>query len=238
MKIEVSVKDPTPVPAPVPGVFTTKKYGNPLMVELMGLDTVGLGTSNFQNVDLFDPDLGAGFGGVSKWQMLGRSQMDYLIGIQPKDRPLGPKMAFLTSNKDATPNHTPDRPYWTTGADWNGSWSTFRFGTIVFGGQKVKVKTNSYGEPIEYKFYSKFQGTASKEIITFYELDGMRWADRDKVTHQTHPYWIQRCTWAGYPDNAYRDTWDSGIVYHPVWSPTDFPSNYGNKLYIAKVFLE
>lgn len=223
-----------------PGIFRARKYGDPVMVALMGLDTVSMGTTNFQNIDLFHPDPGAGFGGVSKFQKLGPAQMDYLKRIQPVDvGPFNTKMNFLCGNKDVTGN--PERPYWTTGGDWFGTWETFRFGTIVFGGQLVQVETDAAGQPRVFEFEGKFQSRATKERIQFYRLQGMRWSERDAVTHQSHPWKIQRATWADWGNN-YRDTWHSGAVYHPVWDPFDFPCNYdggyGPALYLATAFVE
>lgn len=223
-----------------PGVFRARKYGDPLMVRLMGLDVAGLGTTNFQNIDLFHPDPGAGFGGVSKFQRLGQAQLDYLKFIQPVDAgTFGSKMNFLIGNRDLT--GAPIRPYWTEGGDWDGAWKAFKFGTIVFGGQLVEVETDASGKPRIFQFYSKYQETTVKEWIPFYRLKGMKWAERTAVTHQSHPWKIQRATWADW-GNEYVDTWHSGQVYHPVWDPADFPCNYdggyGSALYIATAFVE
>lgn len=229
-----------PAPGLPAGVFRARKYGDPFMVRWMSLDTYVLGTSNFQNVDLWTPT--NGFKSVGTWQSLGPAQLDYLKAIQPQDAgSFASKMAFLVGERIATP----DRPYWTEGGAWNGAWTSFKFGTLVFGGQLVKVKTDAAGNPILSTFTGQYQtNDNTPHPIEFYELDGMPWAARNNVSHATHPWWIQKCTWASYDANSptrcniYRDTWNSGVVFHPVWKPEEFPSNHGGRLYIAKAFLE
>jgi len=219
-----------------PGIFRAKKYGDPFMVEAMGLDTAFIGTTNFQNIDLFHPDPGAGFGGVSKFQRLGPAQMDYLKAIQPVDAgSFVGKMNFLCGNRDLTGR--PERPYWTEGGDWKGTYTAFKFGTIVFGGQLVQVETDINRRPVVYTYTAKYQQRDTKEAIAFYKLVGMRWSERKAVSHKTHPWKIQKATWADW-SNGYNDTWQSGTVYHPVWAWEDFPANYPGPLYIAREFLE
>lgn len=233
-ELRLSVAEPTATQVPA-GVFTTRKYGDPEMVRLMGLDTKAMGTSNFQNIALFSTV--AGFGSVSQFQRLDKAALDYLISIQPVNKAtLNEKMAFLCGERTGAP----DRPYWTRGGDWKalrggGLSILFEFGTIVFGGQKVKVETLN-GVPVEYKCWAKYQETIKSEWITFYKLEGLRRADWGKVSYATHPWFVQTATWAGYPDNSYHTTWNEGTIYHPVWSPLDYPCNYG-ALYIAKAFL-
>lgn len=221
-----------------PGVVRLRKYGDPIMIKLMGLDTKSMGTSNFQNIALWA--IGGGFGAVTKFQVLNVAAMKFLVGIQPKDTAtLSEKMTFLVGV-------SPGRPYWTD-LKWDTyAFNYFRFGTILFGGQLCMVETDINGNKKEYVFQGKYQSAAISEPITFYKLVGMRWADRLKYSHDTHPWFIQKGTWASYPENNYHDTWHNGIVYHPVWSPLDFPHNYGNiskgedshSLYIAKAFTE
>lgn len=233
--IRLGAAAPTPTPQTPAGVFTTRKYGDPEMVRLMGLDTEAMGTSNFQNIALFTTV--AGFGAVSQFQRLDKAALEYLISIQPVDQAtLNQKMEFLCGERIGPPK----RPYWTRNGEWKalraGDTSIlFEFGTIVFGGQKVKVEIFN-DAPVEYKFLAKYQATSTMELITFYKLEGLRRADWGKVSYATHPWFIQTATWAGYPDNSYHTTWHEGTIFHPVWSPLDYPSNYG-ALYIAKAFL-
>lgn len=201
------------------------------MVELMGLDTNLLGTSNFQNISLFHPD--SGFGAVTKFQELSRADLNFLISLQPADGPLGPKMTFLVGDRDTL--GAPARPYWTIGGSWGENWRNFRFGTMLFGGQKAKVETDTHGNPVIYNFRARWQGSRTLQNIEFYKVIGMRKHEMN-LRHSTHPWLVQRCTWATWPGNEYRDTWHSGVVYHPVWSPLDWPHNYGNELFLAKLF--
>ena len=92
--IRLGAAAPTPTPQTPAGVFTTRKYGDPEMVRLMGLDTEWLGTSNVQNSALFTPL--SGFGAVSQFQRLDKAALEYLIRIQPVDQAtLNQKMEFL-----------------------------------------------------------------------------------------------------------------------------------------------
>lgn len=232
INVSISISD-----APKPTLFRARKYGDPIMKTLMGLDTGTMGTSNFQNIALFTEK--GGFGAVSQFQRLDYSAMQYLVNIQPKDvATLNQKMAFLCGERIGSP----DRPYWTRGGEWldlyNGNTSVlFDFGTIVFGGQPVQVETLN-GSPKEYKFFAKYQNKTTSEWITFYKLVGLRKSDWTRpVSDLLSEGLMQLGTWADYPNNGYHDRWNSGIVLHPVWSELDYPSNNGS-LYIAKVFLE
>lgn len=223
---------------PKPYLLRARKYGDPVMVSLMGLDTGAMGTSNFQNVALFTEK--GGFGAISQFQRLDYSAMQYLVDLQPKDAAtLNQKMAFLCGERVTG---APDRPYWTRGGEWvdlyNGNTQVlFDFGTIVFGGQPVQVETAN-GSPKEYRFFAKYQAKASSEWITFYKLVGLRKADWTRPTSDLLSEGLMQVgTWADYPHNGYHDRWFSGVVLHPVWSELDYPSNNG-ALYIAKDFLE
>lgn len=233
LQISISIKDASPQPNPF-AIVEVRKYGDDVMVELMGLDTNILGTSNFQNISLCTRS--NGFGAVSQFQRLGKAQMDYLVSIQPQDEAtLNEKIQFLV-------NGTKGRPYWTNNGLWN-DWqesTTLSFGTIVFGGQKCAVELDEQGQKKEYTLRGKYQNRNYYEDIVFYKLVGMRWADRHKYNATDHPYFLQRGTWATWrtnPPNQYRDTWHEGVVLHPVWSPLDFPTNGGdNELFLAKAF--
>lgn len=226
-----------PINPPLPelhGIKTLRRYGDPFMMEAMGLDTEYLGTSNFQNISLWTNE--GGFGAIDQFYKLNESAMAYLETIQPNDGYLIERMNWLCGLRVGTPK----RPYWTRGDDWNKYWTAFEFGTMVFGGQKIQVETFADGKPIEYPKWAKYQQRDKYETIIFYKLKCLRWVERFAVTHLTHPHFIQRCTWATWntnPNNQYRDTIDSRVIFHPVWSPLDFPINNGaTDLYIAKAF--
>lgn len=219
------------------GVFMVRGYGDPLMVELMGLDT-SLTGPNFNHVDLWHPS--GGWGAVHKFQILDRQAMDYLISLQPDDLndwgfTLAQKMNWLVGVTDGT---TPDRPYWTEGARWNGNWTSFSFGIMVFGHQLIKVETDAEGKPVEYPFVTSFPNSPGKRPVTFYKPVGMRRSDIGKFTHRTHPWFIQKAAAANHnPKPNTIDYNPRGVMYHPVWDLRDWRTNYGSDLYIAKDFL-
>lgn len=215
-------------------VVEARRYGDSLMVELMGLSTVLLGTSNFQNISLFTRS--HGFGAVSQFQPLPMEALDYLMMIQPQDAgSMQSKMNFLM-------NDSRGRPYWTRNGTWYNRFpnTTLSFGTIVFGGQPCLVETVR-GVKKEYRIWGKYQAKLHEQEIVFYKLMGMPWAERARYSPGTHPWFIQRGTWATWetsPPDQYRDTWYSGVVYHPVWRPEDFPVNYGDtELFLARDFV-
>jgi len=225
----------TPPPPPAGVVLkTARKYGDPVMVSLMGLDVEFIGTGNFQNIALFTER--GGFGAVSQFQRLDRAALQRLVSMQPVDAcPLNSKMAFLIGEKTVG---KPDRPYWTEGGTWqdllNGNTQVqFKFGTIVFGGQVVQVEAMN-GVPNEYKFWAQYQQAPTAEWITFYKLIGLRSSDTRPIPELQAAGLVQRGTWAG-TNNSYHDIWNSGVVLHPVWSELDYPANNG-ALYLAKAF--
>lgn len=200
-----------------PGVFEVKRYGDPWMSAMMGLSYKQQG-SNFQNVSLFAP--GGGFGAVTKFQRLDAPAVAYLRGIQKPDKySVAEKMAWL----------------WGEGRPYFDVRDAPVFGTIVFGGQLVQVETvNDIPQPYEFMGQYQQDPINAPHPILFYKLLGLRAADFGKFTHASHPWLIQKCTSVGVGDR-YIDT-PRGTIYHPVWSPLDYPSNYG-WLYIARSFL-
>jgi len=208
------------------GVFTTRKYGDPRMVELMELDTANFGTGNFQNIDLFFPP-NTSFGAVTNFQLMDTAALKYLESIQPVDAvALKRKMNWLGIGS------TRGRPYMTKAAG-------IAWGTMVFGGQKVLVETDTTGKPVSYFFKAKYQGPATSQLIEFFKLIGMRRHEMGLFKHETHPWFIQKATEAYYPTNEYNEHVQGGTIYNPVWSPLDWKTNSGStSLYIAKAFLE
>ncbi|HAV78463.1 MAG TPA: hypothetical protein DCX53_14030 [Anaerolineae bacterium] len=229
-----AVNTPPPMPTEA-GIFNVRGFGDPFMVEYMGLST-NLEGANFNHVDMWSPT--AGWGAVHKFQKLDRQALDYLMSIQPNDESIygfsfEEKMNWLVG--EITDGSNPARPYWSDGARWSGNWKSFRFGTMVFGNQQVKVETNANGKPVEYKFLTSYPSTSGKQQITFYKPVGMKRSEIGKFTHETHPWFIQMATSAERrprPDSInYRPR---GVIYHPIWDLEDWPSNYGSDLYIAR----
>jgi len=189
------------------GVFTTRKYGDPRMVELMELDTANFGTGNFQNIDLFFPP-NTSFGAVTNFQLMDTAALKYLESIQPVDAvALKRKMNWLGIGS------TRGRPYMTKAAG-------IAWGTMVFGGQKVLVETDTTGKPVSYFFKAKYQGPATSQLIEFFKLIGMRRHEMGLFKHETHPWFIQKATEAYYPTNEYNEHVQGGTIYNPVWSPS------------------
>lgn len=220
-----------------PGIFRTRGYGDPFMIETMGLST-DLTGPNFDHVDLWSPT--GGWGAVSKWQILDRQAFAYLESIQPDDYAqwgytLHQKMNWLIGNRD---DGVPSRPYWTRGADWDEAWTKFEFGIMVFGHQLVKVQTYPNGQPIPYKFVTRYPERAKSEVIIFYKPVGMKRSQIGEFTHESHPWFIQKCTAANERPQPDSITYaPRGVMYHPVWDLDDWTTNFGSDLYLSSDFL-
>lgn len=219
------------IPPGTAGVYTARKFGDPRMVDLMGLTTAKEG-GNFQHVDLYSPP-NTSFGAVTNYQPMDAAALDYLTAIQPTTDPakLQRIMNWLGIGVER------GRPYmYKNGVDC--------WGTMVFGGQKVLVETDIAGLPIPYRYKVKYSAQPSAEMITFYKLIGLRRSQLDDptITHATHPWLIQQCTAAeirGSVQDVYNETPRGDVMYNPVWSPLDWSTNTGSRaLYIAQAFLE
>lgn len=224
---------PSILSAPAP-THTVRRWGDPVMVELMGYDTNQVG-GNFQVVALATHDA---MEAVQQFQVLDHTAMTLLQSLQIAEGfyTFAQKMNWLCSAGEG-------RPYWTEGGEWaTNDWTRFLFGTLVFGGQKIAVELNN-GVPVEYVFDSKYKTDTSRHLIPFYKLQGLRRDDiplvnSGVISNKTHPHLIQKATAAnaGQGGNAYTDT-PRGTIYHPVWSPMDWTNNNGDDLYIAKAFV-
>ena len=245
-----------PQPTPNTRIVKTRGYGDDIMIRRMGLDTRLTG-DNFNHADYWasagikpsgvhSPDWAA----VTKFQCLGRAEMEYLQSIQPDDFYIWgftfeKKMNWLVG--EGTP---PARPYWTLGDKWSGSWDEFRFGTMVFGHSRVRVKTNPDGSLKVTKFLTEYREIVNGEVkwltgeVEFLEVDGFKPAMMDKTKYPLvwliENCYIQQATEAyGTPaaDNVINDV-PRGVMYHPVWDVGAYPSNYGSALYLARFCAE
>jgi len=228
------------------GVVTVRKWGDPILYALDGMSTADIKIGNFQEVPLFHPykdkPTHGEFGAITSFQELGRAELDFLKKIQPDDAKtygfdLKKKMNWLIGPHNVRP---PGQIYWSEDFGWDDpKLIHFRFGTLVFGGQKVLVETDSAGQKMEYSFVGKYRKKESNESIPCYKIVGMRRAETGRpVAELLREGKIQICTCAnrgGKGEDQYTETL-KGIVYHPVWSPLDYPSNYGNALYLPKGF--
>jgi hypothetical protein len=235
------------------GLVTVRKWGDPHLFELDGMSTAVIKVGNFQEVPLFTPYKNnpkqGSFNAISSFQELGPAELAYLKKIQPDDSSkygfnLKQKMGWLIGPPDLRP---PGQIYWSEEVGWDDpALKRFRFGTLVFGGQKVLVETDETGQKKEYQFSGQYrakeyQPKIKLELITFYKIIGMRKAEQGRpVSDLLREGKIQICTSAnrsGKGEDRYTETL-KGVVYNPVWSPLDYPSNIGNALYLAKEFCE
>lgn len=222
------------------------------MILREGLDTSVTG-SNFNHVDFWTytgvKDKGvysADWGAITKFQPLGKVELQYLYSIQPDDSfesgfTREQKMNWLIGNATGSP---PSRPYWTFGDSWQGNWKKFQFGTMVFGHSKIRVHTNPDGSVKIWVFKTEYKNGSNWEVgeLEFCKVDGfkpyMMNTNKFPVQWLVENGYIQQATAAHpFPRQNSIDYYPRGKMYHPVWDPDFWPSNYGNNLYIAKDFL-
>lgn len=230
---------------PAPHVtYEIRRYGDPFMVAMMGLDTEYLGTGNFQNVVLATwKNNVLTFGAVSQFQALSDADCKYLASIQTPDaKTVAQKLNWLGID-----NPKGGRPY-PSATDDAGNVIENRYGTMVWGGTRVQLEIDPLtGKPREWTFTGRYQQEdKSKPMhpITFVKPVFFRRADMGrplaeliaecKVVRATEAY-------ASPPaplPNTFNDTPQGGIIWSPLWSPEDWTVNNGqNALYLAKEFL-
>lgn len=208
------------VPTPVL-IKRVRKWGDPVLIDLLAADVNLIGTTNFQAVQLSTVDRGrAWFGAVSQFQP--SIDREYLRSIQKADASFTVQQKMNWMGEGSTKG----RPYFEKS-------SGLAFGTIVFGGQLIEI------DPQEYRFKCQYPNRDKDDYNQlFYRINGFRKADIGKgYTYATHPHLIQRAT-AAYDNNHYEE-FPRGEIFHPVWDCRDWPANERDGiLYIAAAFLE
>jgi hypothetical protein len=212
-------------PAPTPSdIYRVRKWGDPVVADLMGGDTNMLPKPDEGNFQVIQT---ASIGGDGKpfFNCINRFQKDlplsYLESIQypSEGYTVSQKMNWLINY----PTHGVS-PYWMKDSP------TLYFGPLVFGGQLVQL-----GEQITVN--GKYPNRDKFEPITFRRVIGVRKSELGKYTYTTRPDKIQRATSAHHP-NIYSQH-PKGEIFHPVWSDIDWPTNYGDgKMWLAVRLLE
>lgn len=219
MKIRVNVRTSSAQGA----IRRVRKWGDPVLIDLLGADVNLVGTTNFQVVKLATID-GRGqpfFNDIAQFQTV---DYDFLYSLQyPSDGfTVQQKMNWLVNHDLA--GGAPSRPYWIVDGK-------LQFGTMVFGGQLVEI------DPASETYIGQYPNREGQEPIEMYRLLGMRKAEMGLVSYATYPHKVQRGTEAG-RDNGYNDH-PRGEIFHPVWDSRDWKANHGDgQLWIARAFLE
>lgn len=228
-------------------IVYTRGYGDQIIVERSSLDT-SLTGPNFDHIDYWasagiKPNgvHSADWGAVTKFQNLGRSEMNYLSSIQPDDQyewgfTLDQKMNWLVGQEMSPP----DRPYWANNK-WSRDWTIFQFGTMVFGHNKIRAKTNQDGSLIIHKYLTEYQSYGKWLVgdVDFIEVDGFKPYMMDKNNYPVEwlieNAYIQKATAANHhPRPNSIDYYPRGTILHPVWDVKNWKSNFGNNLFIPK----
>ena len=231
-RFTVEFGEPTPPPSGPAGVYTVRKWNDPVLRDLGGWSYEQVQVENFQAVMLFTTK--GGFDAITQFQRLGAEYGAYYNFLKSLQREQGGQYGGIDQIMNFLVNHDADtgpkkRPYWNKDGE-------FCFGTIVFGGQKVQVETHPDGTPVASYFTAAYPNRTQTEMIKFYKLVGMRKNQMGLVTHQTHPWLIQRATAVDKNENYIE--FPRGVEHlSPVWDDRDWPSNNG-PLYLAAKFLE
>jgi hypothetical protein len=210
------------------GVFRVRDATDPIVVGLQGISS----SSNFAPIKLagFSFTQAVDFNAIKKFQ---RINYDYLRSLQFAEPgeygSIDKKMNFLVNHDGAG-----KRPYWSDGGQ-------YRFGTILFGGQLVKVEMSG-NAPKEYIKRGQYPNNYVADIV-FYHVEGMP-ADlmRSGLSgiqmHEKYPYWVVKAS-SFNNDLVQTDTPRGATHFHVVWNTYNYPSNYADgRLYIAKAFLK
>jgi hypothetical protein len=218
-------------------IVNTKGFGDPEMMEYLNLSTQpgydGGGISNFNHVDFYhyNPVKKSGeWGAVANFQTLSKSDVDYLLSIQPKDGKDDQRRNWLFGN--ATEDN-PARPYWVK-TDGNGG-TSYYFGTMVFGHSKIRVESEN-GRPKVYTLRCWFPNKPTYSVGEFVKVVGFKREHMSKsVEWLLENAYIQRCT-AAYTKPVHdtiTDTPSGMVIYHPVWDFSEWGhSNLTHEHYI------
>lgn len=165
---------------------------------------------------------------------------DYPFGMSDKDliavRNLPLRDGFTLQQKmgwlyQSDSDSRPSLEMWGSG-EWYET-TEARFGSMVNGGQMVKVSKTLY------PFTVQMPNESSKRVVQMQELTTFRRADWGK-SNKDFPYLLQKATTASYPGNVYGEH-PRGFIYVPVaLNPIDFPlsgSNIGDKYYLPAEWL-
>ena len=206
--------------APIPPgteLWKTRSWGDEILVRQAGLSALFVlkngkkRGSNFNPLPLWSNS--GTWSAIDNFLVIPRAEVDKLVALQVVDgTDVKQKMNWLVFGGKY------DRPYWTDG---KGDWQTapeICWGTIAFGGQLVltdgdaSFTTKMPEENIERE-------VPMKRLVCFRRRD---WG----VTHDTHPWLIQRATQVDHKDQ-FSDT-PKGVIYSPLWSPLDwdFPGRF------------
>ena len=169
-----------------------------------GFDVNFTGTTNFQAVPLWN-EVG-GFGAVTNFLSIPRTDVDRLATLQPADNwTLDQKMNWLVAG-------TSGRPYmfYDAADEWRTA-AAVKWGSIAFGGQSVMVDRV---DTIQAK-----PPDGITRPMQMGRLVCFRKTDWDKSFNEA-PYWIHQATAAGV-NNVYNPM-PRGVMYSPLWSPLDW----------------
>lgn len=194
-------------PPPVVGVRTLRRWGDPVMLK-WGYDYAKVGTSNWQNISLWNAK--TGWGAVSNFLWIDRPYIDYLQSLQfPQTTEAGSftvkqKMGWLCSDKG--------KMYIRAG-EWETApqigWGTTAVGANVVTIQEIKTlevvyKPTGRKQPVEMARVKCFRKTDVNRPLNDLLAEGI----------------VHRC-YCVYKNNGFGDT-PKGIIYSPMWSPLDW----------------
>jgi hypothetical protein len=202
--------------------FGADQYGRE-MIDDMNLSTEegydSRGISNFDHNDFLLYNHLTGYyewGAISsyKTQIMSRADMDYLWKIQPNDYDPNAKKNWLYGH---------GRPYFSQGGN-------DVYGTMVSGHSKIRVLSDSSGNPIFKELYVEMPRNKTVEKRKFCEVVGFRHYMMD--TNKFSPAWLLENGFLQIMAQANPKPVHNTIVYndrgkkyHPIYDFSDWPGN-------------
>lgn len=214
-------------PPPSASVRKLRKWGDPVMTA-WGYDVNQVGTTNWQNIALWNPH--TGYGAITNYLWIERVWIDYLRSLQfGGDNGVGEyhnqdsKMGWLCRDEGAI--------YLDA-----GTWKTadrIKWGTTAIGGNFVTVEEYAV-QRAEDKSIGRVVNLPMARVKCFRKSDFARPLDDLIVEGVVH-----RC-YCVYKNNGFGDS-PKGIIYSPMWSPLDWDfggSKQPDAFWIPEVLLE
>lgn len=208
MSLTIQIIPSPSITAPVSNKRLLRRWGDPVMT-LWGYDVNQVGTTNWQNIALWNRF--TGYGAVANYLWIERVWIDYLRSIQfASENGVGEwhdedsKMNWLCRDKGAI--------YLDA-----GNWETLpriKWGTTSIGGNNVTVEEYAI-QRAEDKSIHKVVDLPMARVKCFRKSDIGRPLNsllEEGIVHQCY------CV---YKNNGFGDS-PKGVVYSPMWSPLDW----------------
>jgi|GEM_PF-1308498 len=211
----IRLTKPVPPPSVPPNTarYRVRIYGDPVMVHEAGMDYSIIGTSNFQNVPVYNKANNS-FGAVSNFLRIPHGDAMHLAALQVEDNYLekkedwrAQKMEWMCSYRGGMYMYDERSDIWQTAQSIR--WGTLKIGrnvVLVDGEERLSVRVPSEMRP---------------RLRRMMRLVGFRKPDWDKPLAELLSLGLVDRCYCVYKNNGFGDT-PKGIIYSPFWSPLDW----------------